>query len=838
MKRSLLFLLACAIGTNVSYAQSKFSSRKINDSRQIIERTQLKKANVVQGKVELPFTSQKDVKVLKSYVKNGNGMEYVQLPDGSVKKRIVKNNISYSGFPVPPKSSVQTKSTDDYLLFESFEDNNYDEDPYWVPNGWVEISKVGSTVDGNFMGNGDETWHPNDQFTPSASTSLDPTDGGSLMMIDPVWHLDMETFIMETKLQDEWLITKEFTPDQNSSFNFDFSDSPFWNYYYYFDVLEPTFDFSEAKAILEIYISTDGGETWPDKVWDSTPSELKIFNEQNIYDYDIAEWKYIEIDLTAYVGKNIKVAFRYVGNDGSSVAIDNVIVGEKAPIAKYDKPQGAFFASWNSELSYYTFMLGAAYTNTMWNNSSLYAKTFDWIMADSNNPPDAVYNSDDKNPSDFYMFSLYKTPSLTANSATKTSEYHWGAEFIDEDGNPAPVAKTQILTGGNINDVIPEEGADFYSSNVPPNAYIRAYTMGGGLPIFGPREGVSSIGSYFEKPLAIYMIEGVRIPVVGLTVPADTELKLNIYKMPEKGVAGDLIASSTVYYPTAVSGNGLSNISFDEFSVIDPTTGLDVTVDYLEIDEAILVEFAGFEGEMVGEEGQEVYQNDIDFTALCTIDEGDSFGYFLEDGVWKNARRSLSVNSSLVVLMDVTYPFLYAEENRFEAPAAGGTHTFSITDYYWLPEDKVSNVQWWIDNEIPEWISVGDLRADDGQDPVSVPVTVAALPEGVKGRAADLILKSYGCELKLQIKQGESFYVSIPEVKVSNVRAYVNNNNIYVAYPEGTTSVSVYNAVGQLVGNYRLDPSGAAILPGANLTKGIYFLKFSGKTNETIKVVK
>ena len=837
MKRSLLLLLVCAIGISTSFAQSKHSSRKISGSKlETTNRSQLDKSSLL--KLEMSTTSQEAVKVLKSYVKDGKGIEFVQLSDGSVKKRIVNNDISFLGFPVPPKSPVQTQNTDDYLLFESFEENEYDDDPYWVPEGWSEVGYEGRTPFDNFFGIGDETWYPYDYVEFSWGHASYPTDGDVLMLITEAFQFDFETFIAGYMPQDEWLITKEITPEQSSKLCFDFADSYFMNY-----CIDPSvsglgewsYDFDNPKAKTEVYISIDGGETWPDKVWTSVPEDVSFLNDNNIWDYLLPTWRFIHIDLTKYVGKPIKIAFRYVGTNGGGAAIDNVIVGEKAPIAKYEKPQGAFFASFgnDNDLSYYSgIMFGPAYTDITWKNTSLYADTYEWSMDEE----DAYVVTDEgKDLSCFYPWSITGTPSLEVHSATKSAEYHWGSNFINpQDGSPQPKDNTILLSGGSIYDEL-EEG--FYSSNVLPNADLYAY-IGQGIPLYGPREGVQSIGSYFEKPLSKYMIEGVRIPVVGLDVPADTELKLNIYKMNERGVAGDLIAASSVYYPNAFSSSEITNISFDEFTILDPETELDVTVYLIEIEDAILVELTGFEGEIV----DDVYQNTMNFAALFEIDGEDSFGYFKEKNSsgygWNNSRYSVAVNSSVTFLMDVTYSFLYTEDNRFEAPAEGANHTFEISDFYWRPENTTGEAQWWFENELPEWITVGALSYTGDENPVLLPITVAPLPSGEEGRTADLILRSYGCDLKLQVKQGEAYYVGIPETTASNVKAYVNNNNIHISYPEGTTAVSIYNTVGQNVGNYNLNANGTAILSGANLSKGIYFLKFSGKTNETIKIIK
>ena len=53
---------------------------------------------------------------------------------------------------------------------------------------------------------------------------------------------------------------------------------------------------------------------------------------------------------------------------------------------------------------------------------------------------------------------------------------------------------------------------------------------------------------------------------------------------------------------------------------------------------------------------------------------------------------------------------------------------------------------------------------------------------------------------------------------------------------EGINNVNIVNIAGQTIATYELPASGQFTIPAANLSKGIYLLKFNN--NQTIKVVK
>ncbi len=112
--------------------------------------------------------------------------------------------------------------------------------------------------------------------------------------------------------QNEWLVTPamNFTgATANLKVQF------YWMMSYYWGV--SPFD----NYDLELYISTDGGATFPTKLWDE--SGEGVFTNYT--------WAQKTVDLSGYVGQtNVKLAWRYVGSDGAQAGLDLVSVNDNA----------------------------------------------------------------------------------------------------------------------------------------------------------------------------------------------------------------------------------------------------------------------------------------------------------------------------------------------------------------------------------------------------------------------------------------------------------------------------------------------------------------------------
>ncbi len=134
---------------------------------------------------------------------------------------------------------------------------------------------------------------------------------------------------------DDWLISPSITipsTAQPSKLAFD------WISTYHYNV-------ELDDADIFVYISTDGGTTWPTTVWADDDSTL-IAQSGVVFPWPSYEWCTSFIDLSAYAGQDIQFAIQYTGNDGGSFWLDNVIIYE-APhydVSHYDyRPEFGWF---------------------------------------------------------------------------------------------------------------------------------------------------------------------------------------------------------------------------------------------------------------------------------------------------------------------------------------------------------------------------------------------------------------------------------------------------------------------------------------------------------------
>jgi len=113
--------------------------------------------------------------------------------------------------------------------------------------------------------------------------------------------------------QDEWVISPVLDlTTGGTGWVLDFA----WNGSYYWSV-DP-YDNCE----LEVWISTDGGATFPTMLW----------NEDSYGVFTSWVWNQSSVSLAAYSAEtNVKIAFRYYGYDGAQFSVDAVSINDAAP---------------------------------------------------------------------------------------------------------------------------------------------------------------------------------------------------------------------------------------------------------------------------------------------------------------------------------------------------------------------------------------------------------------------------------------------------------------------------------------------------------------------------
>ncbi|MDR1811161.1 MAG: hypothetical protein LBR34_12315 [Prevotella sp.] len=830
MKRNLFIVALCAISLGLT-AQS-VSTQKPKGKPATAARAVVKAPDLKAKQVELKTVNRKavteQVKSVLSSKKLNNGMEYriVKMDNGRIKKQLLRPSKSSAlANKITPNThdrALALTADDDGSINESFE--GWDgETPDWLPQGWTDYNMNGSpsnVIDayGDIV---NYTWRVSEgtMFTPVFDGNY-----AARCQFEMPYYIGTEDEPVEVvpPTTDEWLISPAVEVKADYQ----------WSFYLYYDPLFARFNgFVETGEVDEdgwpVYeykldgehttvkalITDDNGTTWTE-LWNSQ-NYMNSYTDDELWEMYYGNgfpWLLLKFDLTNYLGKTVKVAIQYLDDDGESVMVDRFTLGFPQPDAFYSLPAGFLISGFSPD--YYALnsdvTIGQAYTPVQWNSSSLDAESVVWDFGEGQtyNTAGDTYGDDyrireETNPQVSLPFFYSLPPVLTATGkGGKTASYQWG------ETNPS------LFSGGTISDYA---GKVFGAGNYDLRHRFAIYSdvNAEGMADYGTFKGVAN---YFEKPAAAYMVDTIYVHAGNVVPKTGEPVKLNVYKVNEDGTMGNILATSEVEpedIQAAFSNNGLDYYTIPfTFKALDPETGFE-TDTWLEINSAILVEFYNYESADIFFQ----YENHPD---------GSSYAYVsLEEGDWLDLG-----GTSALFDMNVYFPFFVAENDKYDAPATGGTNNFDIT-WYWEPN------YWWMEETLPDWVKIDGVSVNQQTLVATMPITVDPLPEGVTGRAYNITIKSFACKLTLQIKQGDADYLSINQVVSKGIAptAARLGDDFKLSYPAGVSAVSVYSISGQLVAAYPLPANGSFILPAARLAKGVYTLKFNG-VNQAVKVVK
>lgn len=794
MRKLLLILLMCAVGVSALVAQpirvgaagNKSNATSIQPAYIPVVSKQMKETKVQMATFSGKALTQE--KIISSVQRGDKTMQIVKNSDGTFCKRLVSDKITQK-LNRNTTSSFNKSVAAAAKLFESFE--GWDEiNPDWLPDGWSRVNKAG-----------EETWYISD-----GGAFFHPTDGDYMASVDWLWPFDDDFNLIELNPRDEMLISPAFIPATNE---FVFFDVNYSTYFMFYDLFEDGPYFDDPMFNIQVLVSADNGENW-DVIWDAN----ELYSIDDIEDFDNSVWFTEMVSLSDYVGKSIKIAFRYTDRDGGdSIGLDNIAVREPSPEALYVRPKGYFKIGLTQDWGLYpvNMIFGHAYDKTIWRNFSKESETYSWEYENPNGSG-TILKTSEKEPNIPYPFDLFEIPELTSSGYGYTSKYKWGNKDM-----------RYLLAGGYpgmfFGDGDP--GSCNYDFSLFENIYI--YNDGRGGYTFGTNTDnlVEGVANYFEKPVHKYILEGVWAALrVFKGFPASTEFTLVIHRVVDGILKDEIIATSTCKVADVeVLGTYAYTMPFTGFITIDPETGLEVEEDYLEIEDAILIEIKGF--------------NNIPGSEICfAIQEFDV------DPAWENNAHLFLANgrlfnyggsTSLFFNLDVTYSFLLADSDEFDVPVGGGQKSFDVISYF-SPGD------WWVEEDIPAWI---DLNIDFNSTTWDIALKLIAqpLPAGEKYREYNLELFTYGADMSILVKQGSN--VGIPVIKVENNKVVNKNNTFELTYTKDCSAVSIYNIAGQKIAGYNLPDAGTFTIPADNYPKGIYIFSFGGANGASaVKAIK
>ena len=199
-----------------------------------------------------------------------------------------------------PQNQTTSKVAEKITHFESTTNNNKNvtilsqDFDTWPVSGWLMYSGTSSTA--SAIGQ----WHQG--FGSSGDTLND---------FAPQVHYD------NGAMSDEWLVSPAMSLPTSSTIELEFE----WQGSYHWHV-DP-YDGADNP----ILISTNGGSTWQTAPLWQEDNSTQVTASGVPWPWTSFTWYTSVVDLSSYAGQsNVKIAFRYVGNDGAQWQFDNVEV--------------------------------------------------------------------------------------------------------------------------------------------------------------------------------------------------------------------------------------------------------------------------------------------------------------------------------------------------------------------------------------------------------------------------------------------------------------------------------------------------------------------------------
>lgn len=824
--RKMVLFSAAVLATGVAMAANP---TKVTEARMSTEGLRAERMNqqvFSKTAVALRMNDKSNV-VASKQLKDGSSIDLVRGNDGHLYK-VLNRSLRASDKIAQSKSRINApaviKADENATLFEGFESYEGLTSRGWVPEGWSQVSKTNPP---HVAPEGEGTclvWEATkgDGFTSAYSGTY--VERVQVSMAD--FTADPITFAEQ---QDEWLITKAITPKTGDYLTFQLCYSPC------FTLLdETTMKFTAVNNILEVLVTTDDGKTW-EKVWDVL-DDARSYTVDELWDDGrsfVRPYHPMLVNISKYVGKNIKIAFRYYGINGESMMLDDVKVGEATPTAAVTAPNAVFPIGLSLEgynLSdgsgnVLNLALAPYKTSLEWTNVSPAYESCTWTYPDEEGNETTSSSKNLEAPE--YGFAQYDAPSLVTKIGSKTSDaaklydaVQYGGSVMIRNGDSylsfdAAMYDLNRLVSKKAKFSLARDGV--FGMGATSDATWNQLLKTEGMKVTG-------MGMFIPQPAAPYTLSSANAVVYYTAgkLTDKSQLKATVYKVEDDGsftaMAEGYCSPSEIYkaddksYPKAVF--------YFEREIDGLPTQAELFVDY-----PIVIQFSanlaeGEEFDFVNafdsapkevENNVYVFFNDASGTRKMI----DTTALSFEDG---------SAAAGLYASFDATYSWLRSDEDAFEAKPAGESKTFDLDSYYNLVNSKGENLATATGEGLGDWYTVSFANGSD-TEPAKMTVTVNALPEGTDVRSSYFDVEVFGMMKRFYVAQHSEAGVS--DLAVSATKAFVNGGNIVVSSPKATR-VAVYNVAGQKVAEQAF--AGKATIKASDFAKGIYVLKFNDNT--------
>lgn len=480
------------------------------------------------------------------------------------------------------RALLNAKATTVYSWKESFEDWD-EQDMFWLPEGWTA------------------------QRTPSFMSTEDPHTWAVARQLNIFYPQPVDgkyyatCYYNDDAPQDEWLYSPELTPREGEYLTYFVTLQPFFLFdIQYFDEASGTLSQTISTADLKLYISVEGGE------WQQVNSMFDTYRQEDIAElYELAHNGYVSnrkmfVDMSPYAGKAIRLAFRYHGQGGDSMYIDDLELTTLSLTAGYQLPAGSMYLGMTPE-----FMQPAGYlympdnTELIWNNTSSFeALSFDWAYASTSNYSQTAHSTTSNLVTNYntYVPRAEQTTGEENIAVLPTLNVDGVGGLHDSYTHPAG----KMLIGGKAefaaDGVTHKTGASFCS----PSKGYDIMTTDSGTPYFGVGEGnkalwtklfgveaeVTGVGMYVKEPAKPWQMRGLHIQGVGEITKA-YKLSVNVRKfnvygsVDDEPIATAIIDVDNITEQDDPSGMKLYNLPFLFPDVVTIDRDVIITLDGL-----------------------------------------------------------------------------------------------------------------------------------------------------------------------------------------------------------------------------------------------------------------